>query len=217
MADRKDAPMSENELRRGAEIRVAQDGDEPVVRGTAIVFDQMSDDLGFREVMLPGSVEFADDVLLDFDHQTQYVLGRQSNGTLDITVDERGVHFEARPPKTSWVNDLLVSMRGGFINQCSFMFRPVEDDWGVVDGEVVRYVKRALVMALSIVSMPAYPQTTAEARCIAEALRDADANIPDEDTGEPGGSPAEPLTEGGSPERHYLAGGVLITLPDDDS
>jgi len=209
--------MSDQELRRGVELRAFEDEDGPVIEGTAIVFEQMSDDIGFREVMAPGSVQLDSDVTLDFDHQSQYILGRQSNGTLDITSDERGVHFRARPPKTTWVSDLLVSMREGFINQCSFMFRPLDDEWGVQDGEVVRTVKDALVMALSVVSRPAYPQTSAQARSIAEALASDEAPTITEATGEEDAArvPA-PVDEGGSPEKVFLAGGVLITLPDSE-
>ena len=207
--------MSEKELRPGVELRAYEDEDGPVIEGTAIVFGQKSADIGFREVMEPGSVNFTEDVVLDFDHQTAYILGRQSNGTLDITSDESGVHFRARPPKTTWVSDLLVSMRDGFINQCSFMFKPVDDDWAVEDGEVVRHVKDALVMALSVVSMPAYPQTSAQARSIAEALASDEAPTITEANGEEDAArvPA-PDDEGGSPEKVFLAGGVLITLPD---
>lgn len=205
--------MSDKELRPGVELRAYEDDDGPVIEGTAIVFGQMSEDIGFREIMEPGSVTFSDDVVLDFDHQTQYILGRQSNGTLDITTDEKGVHFRARPPKTTWVSDLLVSMREGFINQCSFMFRPQNDEWSVEGGEVVRHITDALVMALSVVSMPAYPQTSAQARSIAEAMSDAAPTIT-EDTVTDGGSPDVPSDTPGSGERVFLAGGRLIALDD---
>lgn len=207
--------MNEQEIRGGIELRAVEGEDGPVIEGTAIVFNQKSADLGFREVMLPGSVRFDDDVVLDFDHQTAYILGRESNGTLDITTDGNGVHFRARPPKTSWVSDLLVSMREGFINQCSFMFRPVEDEWGVEDGEIVRYVKDALVMALSVVSMPAYPQTSAEARSrAAELAADAERTITDEDTEIEAGAAEIESGTAGAADKVYLAGGRLVSLPD---
>ncbi len=164
------------EVRRGEIRAIIEEDGQPVIEGRAIVFGSPSDDLGgFREIIEQGSVNFTDDVVLDFDHKTQYILGRQSNGTLDINVSPDGVSFRARPPQTQWVRDLIESMKGGYINQCSFMFRCREDEWQNAgeDTGVIRRVKDALVSALSVVSMPAYPQTTAEARDKAAELKEA--------------------------------------------
>lgn len=203
--------MPEKEVRRAVEIRLAGTEEDPVIEGTAIVFNQKSADIGFREIMDEGSVEFDDDLLCDFDHQSQYILGRESNSTLETIVDSVGVHFRAKPPKTQWAKDLIVSMREGYINQCSFMFRPLDDEWSTENGEVVRHVKRALVMALSIVSQPAYPQTSAQARSKAAELSDAAPII--EESGEDGGSPLEPVSEGGSPHEVFVAG-RFISFPE---
>jgi hypothetical protein len=104
-------------------------------------------------------------------------------------------------------------MREGFINQCSFMFRPLDDVWTVRDGEVVREVTDALVMALSVVSMPAYPQTTAEARSIAEGLlSDAKPTIA-KDIEDDGGAPEDSSDTPGAGVRTYVFAGKAMTFP----
>lgn len=186
------------EIRAGVELRAFEEDGRPVIEGTAIVFDQPSVDLGFREVIAPGAVTLDGDVVLNFDHQSAYILGRQSNNTLAITSDERGVHFRAYPPDTSWVRDLIVSMREGFISQCSFEFFARDDHWENKAGEVWRTVTDALVSALSVVAQPAYPQTSAEARSKAEAVRQSTS-----DTTTPGGAPelvSDTPDSGGAPE-----------------
>jgi HK97 family phage major capsid protein/HK97 family phage prohead protease len=166
------------ERRVGTELRaVVDDAGNPILEGTAIVFDQESADLGgFREIIERGAVRFEGDVVADFDHQTQYILGRQSNGTLDIFTDARGVHFRAKPPKAQWVTDLITSVRGGYIAQCSFEFMAMDDKWDRDDRGIVRRVTDALVSALSIVSRPAYPQTSVEARAKAAQTLDHKEN-----------------------------------------
>lgn len=208
--------MSEIEVRTipAAELRAAERDGRPSVEGRAIVYDALSEDLGgFREKFAPGSVELDDDLLALFDHQTSMVLGRTSAGTLEATDGPDGVDMVAYPPDTQWARDMRVSMERGDVRHMSFRFVPIEDDWEVVGDSVVRTVTKAEVLELSVVSMPAYPQTSAQARSRAAELRDATPTI-DSDGAEPGGSPAPPAVVGGSPERLFIAGGRVFTLPD---
>lgn len=144
---------------------------KPRVEARAIVFDSWSVDLGgFKERMRPGSVELDADLVALFDHDTSMVLGRTSAGTMEVRRDEAGVAFSAYPPDTTWARDLLVSMERGDIKGCSYRMLVDEDTWYVQDGEVRRDVLKARISELTITSMPAYPQTTAEARSRAAAV-----------------------------------------------
>lgn len=210
--------MSEYEVRTFpvGELRIV-DGDDgrPRLEGRAIVYDALSEDFGsWRERFAPGSVRLDDDLLALFDHDTSMVLGRTTAGTLEAMNGPEGVDIRAFPPDTSWYRDMRVSMERGDIRHMSFRFRPVKDDVAVVDGQVVRTVLDAEVSEVSVVSMPAYPQTTAELRSRVEALREAVPTPSVTDAEETGGSPAEAAPEGGSPERIYMAGGRIITLHD---
>jgi phage head maturation protease len=65
---------------------------------------------------------------------------------------------------------MMTSMERGDITQCSFEMYVGDDKWEKRDGQAVRTVLDADVVALSVVAVPAYPTTSAEARSIAEAL-----------------------------------------------
>lgn len=162
----------------GGELRFVLEDGRPRIDARAILFDSWSVDLGgFRERMMPGSVTLDPDLVALFDHDTSMVLGRVSAGTMEARQDELGVSFTAYPPETTWAADLRVSLERGDIRGCSFRMMVEEDDWYVRDGQVCRDVKKASISELTITSMPAYPETTAEARSHAQAL---EAHIPAE-------------------------------------
>lgn len=144
---------------------------KPRIDARAILFDSWSVDLGgFRERMRPNSVTLESDLVALFDHDTSKVLGRTSAGTMEVRTDSAGVAFSAYPPETTWAADLRVSMERGDIKGCSYRMMVDEDVWYVENGMVCRDVLKARVSELTITSMPAYPETTAEARDHAAAL-----------------------------------------------
>jgi HK97 family phage prohead protease len=152
---------------------LAASGDAPDrIQAKALVYGAVSEDMGgWREVFAPGSVELDPDLRMLNDHQTAMVLGRVSAGTLDAMDDGSGIVATAYPPDTSWARDLRVSMERGDIDQMSFRFQALEDDVAWVPSEaapdggyVLRTVLRALISEVSVVAMPAYPQTVALAR-----------------------------------------------------
>lgn len=136
------------------------------MRGRAIVYDSLSDDLGgFRERFRPGSVRLAPDLVILSSHNPSTVLGRTAAGTAWAYDDGAGIVFEVSPPDTQWARDLGVSMERGDIQTCSFAFRvpPGGDDfyYDHTRNGVIRDVFEAEVSELSIVAMPAYPATQA--------------------------------------------------------
>lgn len=162
---------SEIRATSAGELRFMTDGGKPRVDGRAILFNSWSVDLGgFRERMLPGSVELDSDLVALFDHNSAMVLGRVSAGTMEARSDSNGIAFTAYPPQTTWANDLRVSMDRGDIKGCSYRMFVDEDRWYVENGEVRRDVLKARVTEVTVTSMPAYPETTAEARSHAQAL-----------------------------------------------
>ena len=161
----------ETRANTGGELRFVMDGGKSRIDGRAILFDSWSVDLGgFRERMLPGSVQLDADLVGLFDHDSSMVLGRVSAGTLEVRPDSRGVGFTAYPPETTWAKDLKISMERGDIRGCSYRMMVDEDRWYVENGEVRRDVLKARISELTITSMPAYPETTAEARDRAATL-----------------------------------------------
>ena len=139
-------------------------GAGPTITGRAIVYGSLSEDLGgYREVIAPGAVTFAPDVLALFDHNTSQVIGRTSSGTLEVADDGQGVTVKMTPPDTTWARDLLTSMRRGDIKQMSFGFRVRDCQWYEEAGQPRRLLTDIYVLELSAVAMPAYSDTTCEA------------------------------------------------------
>lgn len=169
------------------EIRAITDDEGRTVEGRAIVYDVWSEDLGgFRERLAKGSANLDADLLALFDHDTSMVLGRTTAGTLKAWDDGAGVLMRANPPETTWANDLLVSLDRGDIRHMSFRLLVRDDHWEMgPDGLPERTILAMDVSELSVVAMPAYPQTSAEARSRATELRHAS----DDELEEPGGSP----------------------------
>ena len=172
-------------VRPATEVRAVTDEDgSRRIEGYAIRFNEPSEDLGgFIEYIAPGSVKLNDDLRAFFDHKSQYVLGRSTNGTLRTETDDQGVWMEVTPPDTQWARDLFVSMDRGDINGMSFGFYANDDAWEKKDGKATRTILDAEVFELSVVALPAYPTTSAQARSRAEALLEAPAEgEPQEDT-----------------------------------
>lgn len=152
-----------------SEIRISTEG-EPSIRGHAAVFDQPSEDFGFfRERVSPGAFKKTlreGDVRALFNHNPDFVLGRNRAGTLSLAEDRRGLAIEAQPPDTQWARDLMTSMRRGDINQMSFGFQTIKDSWETdpISNETIRTLLEVRLFDVSVVTFPAYPQTDVSAR-----------------------------------------------------
>lgn len=150
-----------------------RENNQPVIRGHAAVFNQLSQDLGgFREQIAPGAFADAiktDDIRALFNHNPDNILGRNLAGTLHLVEDTRGLAIEIDPPDTQLARDLMVSMERGDISQMSFGFsvRPGGQDWAKNDdGVVVRTLKKVRLYDVSPVTYPAYLQTDVAVRAL---------------------------------------------------
>jgi HK97 family phage prohead protease len=141
--------------------------------GHAAVFNKLSGDLwGFREKISPGAFSDAikeDDVRGLFNHDPNYVLGRNKAGTLRLKEDEIGLAIEIDPPDTQFARDLMVSIGRGDITQMSFGFSLVADEWDYSDQKnVVRTLKKVKLYDVSPVTYPAYEDTDVELNSLEE-------------------------------------------------
>lgn len=175
--------MEDIELRSidQAELKVEEREDkQPVIKGYAIVFNKLSEDLGgFREQVAPGACSRAikeDDIRAAFNHDSNYILGRNKAGTLKLSEDDKGIYFEINPlPDTQWCRDLQVSISRGDINQCSFKFAAIKDQWDEKGKTPVRTLLDMRLFDVSIVTYPAYPQTSVKVRDYINALSAPDS------------------------------------------
>lgn len=153
-------------------IEVRKTGDQPsTLVGHAAVFNVEATIGGyFREQIAPGAFTTAiaeDDVRALFNHDPNYVLGRTTAGTLDLAEDKTGLRYEVAPPDTQWARDLMVTVGRGDVNQSSFGFTVVREEWTTPENRAelpLRTILEARLSDVSPVTYPAYEQTTAEAR-----------------------------------------------------
>lgn len=163
-----------------SEVRVEELDGTPHIRGYAAVFNEWSEDLGwFREMIQPGAFSKTlgeADVRALWNHNADYVLGRNKAGTLKLFEDEQGLGYDVEPPDTQWARDLLVSIQRGDVTQSSFGFAVVRDKWQEdEDGLIERELIELRLYDVSPVTFPAYPQTSAEARAKIRELTETSA------------------------------------------
>ena len=146
------------------DLELRMDGDKPTVFGYGAVFNSMSNDLGgFREFIAPDAFEgrLEDDVRFLVNHDANLILARTTNGTLRLSVDEKGLRYEADMPNTSTARDLMELLKNGTISQSSFAFTVEEDSWEVKDGMNIRTIdKVSQLYDVSSVTYPAYNQAS---------------------------------------------------------
>lgn len=167
-----------------AELRV-QDDDGPKIRGYAAVFNRLSEDLGgFREQIAPGAFAKAvtkNDIRALVNHNPDLVLGRNKSGTLRLSEDEHGLAIEIDPPDTQTARDTMELLKRGDMTQMSFAFTVNKDTWTEEKGKVpIRTLEDVNLFDVSVVTYPAYPQTSVKVRSLfssmgldIEALADA--------------------------------------------
>lgn len=142
------------------DLELRMDGDKPTVVGYGAVFNSESNDLGgFREYIAPGAFDgrLKDDVRFLINHDANLILARTTNGTLRLSVDDKGLRYEADMPNTSTARDLMELLKNGTISQSSFAFTVEEDSWEVKDGMNIRTIdKVSQLYDVSSVTYPAY-------------------------------------------------------------
>jgi uncharacterized protein len=162
------------------ELRTAP-GAMAVIVGHAAVFDQLSQPLGFfRERISPGAFKAsirADDIRALVNHNPNLVLGRNKAGTLRLSEDSHGLKAEIEPPDSVLAIDLVRSIQRGDISGMSFAFDVQDDSWAVEDGEDIRTLKRVKLLDVSVVTYPAYTQTSVSARSLEAVWEDGRRRI----------------------------------------
>ena len=168
--NRETRTFKSQELRANAESRR--------VEGYAAVFGSESEELGwFVEEIAPGAFDdvLSDDVRALYNHDENLILARTASGTLELSIDERGLRYAFDAPNTTAGNDLLESIKRGDISQSSFGFRVKEDKWEDMEmeqnGKKWFKTKRTIMKVerlfdVSPVTFPAYPDTDVARRSL---------------------------------------------------
>jgi len=107
-------------------------------------------------------------VVFNFNHENDRVLGRTKSGTLQLSTDDVGLHFRALVPNTTLGNDVyeLVSRSDLFENSFAFIMNKGDDEWSKdEEGNNIRVIKKiAKLYDVSVVVDAAYSNTDIFAR-----------------------------------------------------
>jgi HK97 family phage prohead protease len=149
------------------EVRKTKDG-KRTIKGHAAVFNRVADGGWFREKVAPGAFKDSivkDDVRALWNHDPNFVLGRNTAGTLRLFEDEKGLAIEIDPPDTQSARDLLISIERGDVSQMSFGFSTIKDSWERIDGDKdIRTLEKVQLWDVSPVTFPFYKDTDVAVR-----------------------------------------------------
>ena len=105
------------------------------------------------------------DVRALWNHNTQYVLGRSKNGSLSLKADDKGLFATIKLPNTQYANDLYELVQRGDIDQASFGFNINDEELEELASGGYRWrLKEVDLHEISVVTFPAYENTTVQAR-----------------------------------------------------
>ena len=115
-------------------VEPTDEQEEKRVSGYASTFNEpyilYEDDwIIYREQIAPEAFDNADmsDVIMQYDHQGR-VFARISNGTLDVSTDEKGLLVDADLGGTELGRQLYDEIRGGYTDKMSFGFTVESDE-----------------------------------------------------------------------------------------
>ena len=156
------------------------DDGRPVIVGYAAVFYdanvpgteyQLWEDVVER--VMPGCFDRAirdgDDCRALYNHDSNLILGRTKSGTCRLSVDKKGLRYEADLPDTVYAKDLVTVMQRNDVDGSSFSFEVLEQtrrEMKTADGKylLIRELNQVRLYDVSPVVYPAYTATESGVR-----------------------------------------------------
>ena len=180
--------IQEGQQYRSMELRAVKNGNENPeyrVSGYSTMFNQPfvlyrdkwgGQEYEIREQVDSHAFDSADmsDVIFNLNHEGR-VFARQSNGTLKLTIEEKGLRVDAYLGGTEEGRKIHQEIEGGYLTKMSYRF-VVEDDKTeeFTEGEkrvILRTItKIRKLYDVSVVSIPADDHTSISARSFSDGL-----------------------------------------------
>lgn len=164
--------MNNNKEKRLFDISLDQVKEEEgkmILEGYALKFNSPAVH-GYTEMILPSALDNADmsDVCLKYNHSdTNYILARTRNNSLQLVVDEIGLWFRAELIDTTTNQDIYKMVKSGLLSKCSFAFTEKGENWDYENN--IRYITNIdKLYDVAVVDVPFYESTEVYARSIEE-------------------------------------------------
>lgn len=178
------AELTVDDVRMVASTRMVDgeevEAEEILFRGHAAVFGSRtwigSKSWGFWESIERSAFDAAlarpDDVRFLKNHNPDLILARNTAGTMELSVDDRGLLVEARIAPTTEGRDTAISLQRRDITQMSFAFEVgdyerTED----VGNSWYKHTSFARLFDVAVVTYPAYDDTDAALRSMQRLMR----------------------------------------------
>jgi HK97 family phage prohead protease len=168
--------LKDREYRSFVEFRLAEgEQDGMYIEGYAVVFNSptvlYSDgDFEYKEQIDSQAFAGSDmnDVILNYNHAGK-VMARTRNKTLQLSADDKGLYIRARLDGTEEGRKLYEEVKGGYLDRMSFAFSVAEEDYsGDTQTRTIKKIGR--LYDVSVVSLPAYDDTSISARSYFSAV-----------------------------------------------
>jgi HK97 family phage prohead protease len=160
--------MNKRELQTTFKITRAAQDSERVIEGYFALYENETELYdGIYEIITKGAFDktLGNDIRALWNHNTQYVLGRNKSGTLDLRIDDKGLFGVVNLPNTAYANDVFELIQRGDVDQCSFGFNILAEELEeLADGGYRWRINEIDLHEISVVTFPAYENTTVKAR-----------------------------------------------------
>jgi HK97 family phage prohead protease len=109
---------------------------------------------------------------LKYNHSNSYpIVARVKNNSLSLSIDNIGLKYEARLLNTSSANDLYISVQEGLLDKSSFSFTVKRFNYDK-QSRTRRILEIDKVFDVSVVDIPAYNDTSVQARNFFEEMKE---------------------------------------------
>lgn len=174
---------------RSVEFRASEEEGKMILEGYPVVFNQETligdEEWGWYEVIDKKALDEADlsDVPLKYNHgDSKGILARTRNGSLKLTVDNKGLKMRAELIDTTDNVDIYKCVKSGLLDKMSFAFNVIEDEVEQKIGETPKrtITKIGRLFDVAVVDLPAYDQTSIYARSkeiVGERLRNLQPSL----------------------------------------
>lgn len=181
--------MKNDKEMRNVEFRATEEEGKMILEGYPVIFNQETligdPEWGWYEVIDKKALDDADlsDVPLKYNHgDAKGILARTRNGSLKLTIDNKGLKMRAELIDTTDNVDIYKCVKSGLLDKMSFAFNVIEDNVEQKTGETPRrtITKIGRLFDVAVVDLPAYDQTSIYARSkeiVGERLRNLQPSL----------------------------------------
>ena len=139
------------------QMEFREEGEEKYFEGGGILFNTVTDMGWYTEEIDPGAADdvMKDDVRGQFNHDSNYVLGRTKSGTMTLVKEPTGVRYKIKYNEKD----------PDHVSGSSFSFDVKDDEWSTRNGRDHRKIKKFKALYdIGPVTFPAYDKTTVAIR-----------------------------------------------------